>query len=140
ERDPSDRGQRAQLRCETAVPDAGVKADAWERFNGEGYGSRYLNQAAMSGFNWTHQADLLAPYVDTFFEQVGGIFVERDREFATVFYGGLFPRYRVEQDTLDRAQALLDETPEEQAVLQRMLREVIDDLGRAIACREFAAS
>ncbi|MCY3881598.1 MAG: ERAP1-like C-terminal domain-containing protein, partial [Chloroflexi bacterium] len=140
ERDPSDRGQRAQLRCQTAVPDASVKADAWERFNGEGYGSRYLNQAAMSGFNWTHQADLLAPYVDAFFDQVGGIFVERDREFATVFYGGLFPSYRVEQDTLDRAQALLDETPEEQAVLQRMLREAIDDLGRAIACREFATS
>jgi len=139
-RDPSDRGQRAQLRCETAVPDADVKAAAWERFTGEGYGSRYLNQAAMSGFNWTHQADLLAPYVDAFFDLVGDIFVERDREFATVFYGGLFPSYRVEQDTLDRAQALLDETPEEQAVLQRMLREAIDDLGRAIACREFAAS
>ena len=140
ERDPSDRGQRAQLRCETAVPDPGVKAEAWERFSGEGYGSRYLNQAAMSGFNWTHQADVLAPYVDAFFAQVGDIFVERDREFATVFYGGLFPSYRVEQDTLDRAQALLDETPEEQAVLQRMLRESIDDLGRAIACRAYAAS
>ena len=94
----------------------------------------------MSGFNWTHQAELLAPYVDAFFEQVGAIFVERDREFATVFYGGLFPGYRVEQDTLDRAQTLLDATPEEQAVLQRMLRESIDDLGRAVACREYAAS
>ncbi len=140
ERDPSDRGQRAQLRCETSVPDPATKAEAWERFAGEGYGSRYLNQAAMSGFNWTHQADLLSPYADAFFEQVGNIFVERDREFATVFYGGLFPGYRVEQDTLDRAQALLDATPEEQAVLQRMLRESIDDLGRAIACREYAAS
>ena len=140
ERDPSDRGQRAQLRCETSVPDPATKAEAWERFAGEGYGSRYLNQAAMSGFNWTHQAELLAPYVDAFFEQVGAIFVERDREFATVFYGGLFPGYRVEQDTLDRAQTLLDATPEEQAVLQRMLRESIDEIGRAVACREYAAS
>ena len=138
-RDPSDRGQRAQLRCGTAPPDAGVKAEAWARFTGEGYGSVYLNRAAMSGFNWTHQADLLAPYVDAFFERAGGIFAERDREFATVFYGGLFPGYRVERDTLDRARALLDATPEEQAVLQRMLRESIDDLGRAIACREYAA-
>ncbi len=139
-RDPSDRGQRAHLGCETAVPSADVKAEAWERFCDEGYGSVYLNRAAMGGFNWTHQADLLAPYVDAFFDQVGNIFVGRDRELATVFYGGLFPSYRVEQDTLDRAQALLDETPEEQAVLQRMLRESIDDLGRAIACRAFAAS
>ncbi len=139
-RDPSDRGQRAQLRCETAPPDAVTKSAAWERFTGEGYGSRYLNQAAMSGFNWTHQAELLAPYADAFFEQVSGIFLERDREFATVFYAGLIPGYLVEQSTLDRAQALLDETPDDQAVLQRMLRESIDDLGRAIACRAYAAS
>ena len=138
-RDPSDRGQRARLRCETAVPDAAVKAAAWERFTGEGYGSRYLNQAAMSGFNWTHQAELLAPYVDAFFAEVPGVFAERDREFATVFYGGLFPGWRVERDTLERARALLAATPEEQAVLRRMLRESIDDLERAIACREYAA-
>ena len=139
ERAPSDRGQRARLSCESAIPSADVKAAAWARFTGEGYGSRYLNQAAMRGFNWTHQADLLAPYVDAFFEQVRGVFEERDREFATVFYSGLFPGYRVEQDTLDRARALLDETPDEQAVLRRMLRESIDDLGRAIACRALAA-
>tara|TARA_B100001123_G_scaffold147063_2_gene170445 strand:+ start:2084 stop:4630 length:2547 start_codon:yes stop_codon:yes gene_type:complete len=139
-RDPSDRGQRAQLRCETSVPDPKIKAAAWERFTGEGYGSRYLNQAAMSGFNWTHQEELLNPYIEAFFEQVPEVFTERDREFATVFYGGLFPGYRVEKDTLERAQSLLDATSEEQAVLQRMLRESIDDLGRAISCRAFADS
>ncbi len=139
-RDPSDRGQRERLRCQSAVPSAAVKAEEWARFTGEGYGSRYLNQAAMSGFIWTRQAELLEPYVDAFFERVSGVFAERDREFATVFYSELFPGYRVERDTLDRAQALLEETPEEQAVLRRMLRESIDDLGRAIACRAFAAS
>ena len=138
-RDPSDRGQRARLRCQTAAPDAAVKAAAWERFTGEGHGSRYLDQAAMSGFNWTHQAELLAPYVDAFFAEVPRVFAERDREFATAFYGGLFPAYRVERDTLTRARALLEATPEGQAVLRRMLRESIDDLERAIACREYAA-
>ena len=138
-RDPSDRGQRARLRCQTAAPDAAVKAAAWERFTGEGHGSRYLDQAAMSGFNWTHQAELLAPYVDAFFAEVPRVFAERDREFATAFYGGLFPAYRVERDTLARARALLEATPEGQAVLRRMLRESIDDLERAIACREYAA-
>ena len=138
-RDPSDRGQRARLRCQTAAPDAAVKAAAWERFTGEGHGSRYLDQAAMSGFNWTRQAELLAPYVDAFFAEVPRVFAERDREFATAFYGGLFPAYRVERDTLARARGLLEATPEEQAVLRRMLRESIDDLERAIACREYAA-
>ena len=138
ERDPSDRGQRARLRCDTAVPNADVKANAWWLFLGEGHGSRYLNQAAMSGFNWTHQADLLHGYVDEFFAEAPGVFANRDREFATVFYGGLFPSYRVERDTVERAQALLDATPDEHAVLKRMLRESIDEIGRAIACREYA--
>ena len=99
-----------------------MKAAAWARFGAEGYGSRYLNSAAMSGFNWTHQRDLLAPYVDRFFDEVAGIFETRDREFATTFYGGLFPDYRVEADTLARAQRLLDATGEDQPVLRRMLR------------------
>src|SRR5690606_13431244 len=48
ERDPSDRGQRARLRCETSAPKPEVKHAAWERFNGEGYGTLKMTEAAMS--------------------------------------------------------------------------------------------
>ena len=138
EQDPTDRGKRAQLRCETAVPDSTIKEIAWERFIGEGYGSRYLNQAAMSGFNWTHQRELLESYVERFFEQVPKVFQERDREFATVFYSGLYPAYIVDQDILERSQELLNKTTADQTVLQRMLRESIDTLDRAIKCQQYA--
>ena len=138
EEDPTDRGKRAQLRCETAVPDSTIKEIAWERFIGEGYGSRYLNQAAMSGFNWTHQRELLESYVGRFFEQVPKVFQERDREFATVFYSGLYPAYIVDQDILERSQELLNKTTADQTVLQRMLRESIDTLDRAINCQQYA--
>ena len=138
EQDPSDRGTRAHLRCETSVPSSEIKQIAWERFVEEGYGSRYLNQAAMSGFNWTHQRELLAPYVELFFDQVSTVFQERDREFATVFYSGLYPAYLVDQDTLNRSRALLNTTHDDQTVLQRMLRESIDALERAIKCRRYA--
>ncbi|MGH2610706.1 MAG: ERAP1-like C-terminal domain-containing protein, partial [Tepidiformaceae bacterium] len=110
ERDPSDRGQRAKLRCEISVRDAGVKQAAWEKFHSaEGYGSLYLTQAAMSGFNWHSQRELLAPYVDRFFERVKGVFKERDKEFATGYFGALYPSYRVERDMLARSEALLGE-------------------------------
>jgi aminopeptidase N len=137
-RDPSDRGQRAQLRAETSVPDPAVKAAAWERFNGEGYGSLYLTAAAMAGFNWTDQRSILEPYVERFFVTVPDIFRTRDKEFASDYFTALFPGYRVEQALLDRSERLLGEAGNELPNLARMLREANDDLARAIRCRAFA--
>ena len=139
QRDPSDRGQRAQLRIETSWPDAAVKAQAWERFQGEGYGSLHLTASAMRGFHWWVQRDLTRPYDERFFESVNGIFEQRPNEFCQTYFSALFPN-RVEPDVLDRARALLAATPEGQAVLRRSLREQIDELDRAIRCRAFAAS
>jgi len=140
ERDPSDRGQRAGLRCETAVPTLAVKTEAWRRFNDEGYGSLHLTAAAMSGFHWHVQRELLEPYVERYFAALRGVFRDRDHEFARSYFGALFPGYRVERGLLDRCQALLDELTPEEARLARSIREAMDDLERAIKCREFAAS
>jgi len=139
ERDPSDRGQRARLRCETSVPDPAVKQAAWERFNGEGYGTLKMTEAAMSGFLWSKQRDLLEPYVEKFFEQVPEIVRTKDREYYSSYFAALFPSYRVEREILERSKRLLDEVGDELPTLARMLREANDDLARAIACREFAA-
>ena len=48
-----------------------VKAAAWEKFKGDGYGSLHLSSAAMGGFQWYCQKDLLAPYAERFFEETG---------------------------------------------------------------------
>ncbi|GAB4325214.1 MAG: aminopeptidase N [Dehalococcoidia bacterium] len=137
-RDPSDRGQRARLRGETSVPDPAVKASAWERFLGDGYGSLYLTVAAMTGFNWTHQQDILEPYVERFFEVVPSVFSERTREFATEFFGALFPSYRVEEAVLERSRRLLETLEPGQVVLRRMLLEANDEMERSLKCRAFA--
>ena len=136
-RDPSDRGQRALLRIETSTPDLTVKAVAWERLLGEGYGSLHLTIAAMSGFHWPAQSELLAPYVERFFETLPGIARDRDHEFTQAFFGQLFPGYRVEHKLLERSRLLLSEV-ETEPLLARLLREANDDLERAIRCREFA--
>lgn len=138
-RDPSDRGQRARLRGDVSQPDPALKASAWRKINGEGYGSLYLTVAAMSGFNWPRQRELLAPYVERFFEAVPTIFRERDKEFASDYFGALFPAYRVERETLDSSARLLAEYGGGLPVLARMLREANDELDRAIRCREYAA-
>ena len=91
-RDPSDRGQRQLLLAEVAVPDASVKEAAWENFLGEGYGSLHLTGAAMGGFHWWVQRELLTPYTDRFFEVIPGVFERSENEFASLFFGRLFRR------------------------------------------------
>ncbi|HEY4669302.1 MAG TPA: aminopeptidase N, partial [Tepidiformaceae bacterium] len=141
ERDPSDRGQRARLRGETSAPSTEVKAGAWERFHGEGYGSLKLTTAAMSGFNWQHQRDILEPYVERFFAGVVDVFrSSEDKEFQSDYFASLFPGYRVETSILERSQQVLATVPDELPLLRRMLREANDDLARAIRCRAFAES
>jgi aminopeptidase N len=139
-RDPSDRGQRAALRAEASRPAAEAKAEVWDRVHGDGYGSLHLTGAAMSGFNWNIQRALLEPYVEAFFTRVPEIFENRTREFASVYFGNLYPGYRVEQPVLDRSERLLADTGERLPVLARMLRESNDDLARAIAVRAYAES
>ena len=93
ERDPSDRGQRAAIRAEVSQPDAEVKAQAWSRINGEGYGSDYRTRAAIAGFQWSHQRDLL--------DGSGGPsdlarFGRDDRVFGQLQSGGHRPRTRTD--------------------------------------------
>ena len=140
ERDPSDRGERAALRAEVAEPSEDVKAEAWRRIHDEGYGSLHLTGAAMDGFHWNVQRELLDPWVWEFFERLPEVFTERQNEFARAYFGNLFPHYRVERAVLDRSQALLTEIDERLPLLARSLREASDDLERAIRCREFASS
>ncbi len=58
-----------RIRAEVSQPDAEAKLEAWRRIHDEGYGSDYLTRAALSGFQWHHQRDLLLPFREPFFER-----------------------------------------------------------------------
>ena len=107
ERDPSDRGERAGLRAEVAVPDAGSKAEAWRRFHDEGYGSLHLTAAAMAGFHWHVQREMLEPWTMEFFDRVANVFETGENQFTRSYFASLFPHGRVEERVLDRSRALL---------------------------------
>ncbi len=140
ERDPSDRGHRAKVQAETSFPYREVKEQAWQKFHGEGYGSLYMTAAAMGGFNWWRQRELLETYVERFFENVVGIFEQPNKEFATTYFGALFPAYRAERSVLEGSERLLAEVGGRLPTLERKLREANDDLERAIRCQEYARS
>ena len=137
--DPTDRGERAALRANTSVPNRETKDQAWNKFtSGSGYGSLHQTAAAMSGFLWWKQVDLLTPYVERFFSEVTQVFETEENHFAQSYFGSLFPGYLVDYDLLEKSNSLLEKTPSENQLLRRMLLEANDNLSRAIKCREYA--
>jgi aminopeptidase N len=137
-RDRSDRGRRAMLRAEASRPTEAAKAEAWERINGEGYGSFHLTRAAMQGFYWPHQKRLLETYEDRFFDQVRTVFETRDHPFARSYLLSLYPAYMGEPDVLERSHGLLSQLNGSLPTLTRQLTEAADDLDRVIKVRAFA--
>jgi aminopeptidase N len=137
--DPSDRAARDMLRAETGAPRPEVKEAAWLRFNGEGYGSFHLTQAAMRGFRHAHQAEILAPYADRFFEELPRIARERDHPYLRSYVTALFPTARPSPELVERARSLADAEGDRLPSLRRLLLEEADDMERAVVCRAFAA-
>jgi aminopeptidase N len=139
-RDRSDRGQREAIRAQVAAPTEAAKTDAWERIHGSGYGSDYLTRAALAGFQWHGQRELLLPWRERYFERVRGIYRERDLGFAQSYLRWLFPGLWGEEEVVARSGELLDELGPSEVQLRRHLLEVRDDLERAIRVRAFAES
>ena len=137
-RDPSDRGVRARIKADASRPSAAAKEVAWQRIHGEGYGSFHLTRAAMQGFFWPHQADLLEPYEAAFFARVRQVFAEHDHPFARHYVLNLFPAYRADPRVVDRAQALLTSLDGEQPTLTRQVAEAADELARSVRVRACA--
>ncbi len=139
-RDPSDRGRRALLKADAARPTPAAKEAAWQRIHGEGYGSFHLTRAAMQGFFWPQQAELLEPYVGRFFEEVHDVFAKRDHPFARSYLISLFPAHMADPDVLERARVLLGGLNGSLPTLTRQLAEASDELDRQIKIREYAAA
>jgi aminopeptidase N len=136
-RDPSDRGREYLISAEVSRPSPEAKEEAWGRLHGDGYGSLHLDIAAMKGFGWREQRELLDPYVDAFFAHLPEVFETREHEAAKAYLVKLWPTYRVGDDILRAAGEVLaavDGPPQ----LERLLLEEIDRIERAIRVRAAA--
>ena len=86
------------------------------------------------------QHPLLDAYVERFFDEVRGVFRTRDKDFATDFFGALYPHHLPTQDIVRRSEALDAALGEDEWMLRRSLRDALDELQRAQACRAYAAA
>lgn len=142
-RDASDRGVREAETARTSVPTAEAKAAAWAEFTTQEPKSLYLYDAAVDGFMWRCQRNLVAPYVQPFFELVPKMFEKHvdEREYAMKFFQGLFPLSPEDPNDLSIIQAteqLLEATPASSQVQHHSITEALDELRRAHTVQMYA--
>jgi aminopeptidase N len=133
ERDATDIGQRRAAARRASRPTAEAKADSWERMHSGELNLASL-RAVVSGFAAFGQEDLVRPYVEPYFAELGRLWEDRPREEALTMIGGLYPGTVVEPATVAATDAALaaEALP---GPVRRILVEGKDGVERALRAR-----
>ncbi len=121
-------------RSMASLPDAAVKAWAWEAFLGNQKLSNYELEAVGLGMWQRGQEDLTAPYVERFFEELPGLVRAHHGWVLGDVTESYFPRLSFDPTTLARADELIARDGLD-LTIHRKLVDCTDDLRRAVAVR-----
>ncbi|NDU74332.1 aminopeptidase N [Actinomadura sp. DSM 109109] len=133
ERDRTAAGERHAAACKAAIPTPEAKAAAWDRIVA-GDLPNAVYRATLGGFVEPDQADLLVPYVDRYFAEVGRVWKEWTSDMSQTFAEVAYPFLVIEQSTIDRTDAYIAEN-DPPAALRRLLSEGRDGVARALRAR-----
>jgi aminopeptidase N len=140
ERDPSAAGQRYAAAARALTPSPQAKADAWQLALHDDSLPNAMQKAVISGFAHSTQGELIAPYVQRYFDEVAEVWERRTSELAQSVVVGLFPTWSstITLDTVAAADAFLaaDGVP---SALRRLVLEGRADVLRALRAREIDA-
>src|SRR5919197_112039 len=92
-------------------------------------------QAKMRGFQRPGQQDVLRPYVEPYFVQLGPMWDERTLEVAVSFARNTYPAHLIEQATIDATDRHLDRE-RVPGPIARTLVEGRDQVQRALRAQE----
>jgi len=136
-RDRSAAGERHAVACTAAIPTSDAKESAWQRIL-SGTLSNSLLRATLEGFTEPDHRDLLEPFADRYFAEIGRVWSDLGGGTAQRFARDGFPSGAVTERTVASADACLgrDDLP---ASLRRLLNEGRDELVRAIRARRHDA-
>jgi aminopeptidase N len=134
ERDATATGRRQAERARALLPTAAAKERAWERAMRDDELPNAISEAIISGFSHYAQTQLLAPYLDRYFNEIAEVWDRRTSERAQSCVLGLFPSWAVEQRCVNVADAWL-ETGEHPPALRRLVSEGRAGVVRALAAR-----
>ncbi|HET8589586.1 MAG TPA: aminopeptidase N [Nakamurella sp.] len=126
-------GERRAMQVTALRPEPEAKQAIWDRLIGDDGMANALQDAAISGFVHPAQGEVLAAFVQPFFEQVAGVWSRRSVEVAQKVAVGLYPRWAIAPSTVQAAQAwaLADHPP----ALRRLIGEGMSSTERALAAR-----
>ncbi|MFI6601630.1 aminopeptidase N [Nonomuraea sp. NPDC050536] len=133
ERDPTATGERSAALCRAAIPTPEGKAAAWESVVG-GTLANHITRVTIAGLQDPNHPELLVPYREKYFAEVGRIYKEWTFDSAQTFAVGAFPALLIEQETVDAAERFLAEGDHPQA-LRRLILEGADGVSRALRNR-----
>jgi aminopeptidase N len=137
-RDPTATGERSAALCQAAIPTAEGKAEAWAAITG-GTLSGAVLRSTVAGFMDPHHVELLRPYGDRFFEEVGRIYKSWPSDSAQRFAMGCYPVLLIEPGTVAKTQDYISSSAPPHA-LRRLLLEGADGVSRALRARAKDAS
>ncbi len=135
DRDDTAAGRRHALSLRALRPTAEAKAEAWHLVVEQDELPNADQAAVVAGFHHVDQRELLAPYVEKYFDSIEEIYRTRSSEMAQHIVTGLYPYTATTQATVDRTDAYLrNEQPG--PALRRMLLEARDGLARALRAQQ----
>ena len=141
ERDPSAAGQRYAASARALLPTPQAKAEAWQLAVHDDTLPNAVQRAVINGFAHRSQGELVAPYVQRYFDEVADVWDRRTNELAQNVVVGLFPVWSstITAETVAAADAFLaqDGLP---TALRRLVLEGRADVVRAIRAREVDAA
>ena len=132
-RDATDAGARHAAACRASVPDPAAKEAAWAQIV-SGTLPNATFRAILTGFMDDDQPELLAPYVDRYFEMVGDVWRDWTPDMARWFVSYAYPGPD-DPAVITKTTELIDGSDLPPGLV-RLLVEGRDGLRRALRCQE----
>ena len=115
-----------------AAPNAQAKEYAWNKIINEEVMTS-VRSALVAGFQSPLQRNLMASYVDRYFDCIINVWESKSYEGASTIASGLYPTWVTSQETLDKTALWLDTTGKDSpAVLRKLVIDARDSLSRAL--------
>ena len=115
-----------------AAPTQEAKDYAWNKIINEDIQTS-VRSALVAGFQRPIQRELLAEYVDQYFDSIIAVWESKSYEGGAKIVSGLYPTWVVAQSTIDKTANWLDTTGKDSpTVLRKLVVEARDGLVRAL--------
>ncbi|MCC5577839.1 aminopeptidase N [Microtetraspora sp. AC03309] len=138
QRDATAKGERSAAMCRAAIPTPEAKAGTWSAITG-GTLSGAVLRSTIAGFMDPAHVELLEPYGEKYFDEVGRIWKSWTSDSAQNFVIGCYPAMLIRPETVARTQDYIsaDQPPH---ALRRLVLEGADGISRALRARAKDAS